>query len=150
MISSADGQGAGDADALSLAAAELMGIPACVRGIQAHCFEQVGHAISRFSARTQSMNGEWFPEQGTHGHTGVEGAVGILEYDLHLAAQPPEIAFLHGEHLVRSSFLTVLECGMECGGSRGRINQTHNGPPYRGLAAPAFTHQAQRFASLKQ
>ena len=42
-----DGQGPGDADALPLAAAELVGIPAGVRGVKAHRFEQVGHAVAR-------------------------------------------------------------------------------------------------------
>ena len=145
-----DGQGAGDADALSLAAAELMGIPARVRGIQAHRFEQVGHAVSPFPPRAQSVHGERFPEQRTHGHARIEGAVGILEDDLHLASQPPEIAFPQGKDLVGLSFLAVLQGGMEHGRSRGRIDQTQNGPPNRGLAAPAFAHQAQRFAPLER
>ena len=55
------------------------------------------------------------------------------------------------KNFVRPSFLTVLECGMECGrfpadGSIRRMIAR----PNRGFAAPAFTHQAQCFASLKR
>ena len=121
---------------------------ACAR-IQAHRFEQFGHAVTRFHPRAQSVHGQWFPEQGADGHAGVEGAVGVLEHDLHLAPQPPEIALLQVEDRVRPARFPFFKGRMERGRSGGGIDQAQDRPSDRGLPAPAFAHQAQRFAPFQ-
>jgi hypothetical protein len=85
------GKGAGDGDALALAAAELVRPAARLLGPQADALQQLRHA-RRFAPAMQPVQAQRLAQRGLHGHARVEAAIGVLEHQLHAlapGAQPP-------------------------------------------------------------
>src|SRR5665213_830297 len=58
-----EGEGAGDADALPLAAAELVRIAIGVFGSQPHHFQQFADALGNLPARTEAVNEQRFADR---------------------------------------------------------------------------------------
>ena len=79
----------GDADALALAAGELVGIAVGVVALQADFDQQVADAVGNLVAGVQSVYGHGLPHDAAHGHAGVQAAHRVLKDDLHLAAELP-------------------------------------------------------------
>src|SRR2546428_455984 len=74
-----DRQGAGNADALALAAAELVRIPIVHFGAQADPLEQLDdHAFALLAAR-EAMDVDPLADDGADAHARVERAVRVLE-----------------------------------------------------------------------
>ena len=57
-------------------------------------------------------------------HAGVQGCVRILEDDLHVASQPPQLA------LVAGAYIATVELDL----TGGRLDQTQDAARERGLA----------------
>ena len=85
----AERQRARDADALPLAAAELVRIPVQVAALEPHEIEELGHPCPALLARAQLVDDERLLHDVAHAHPRVERRVGILEDDLHVAARQP-------------------------------------------------------------
>ena len=81
-----EGQGAGDAHPLSLAAAHLVGIAAGHKGIQTDHLEKLVHSILTLpSVLTDAVHPYGLADDLADGHARVERAVGVLKDNLHLA-----------------------------------------------------------------
>ena len=83
----AQGQGAGDADALALAAGEFGGEPVVVLGVEADAGHQVLDGFLALVAGGGLVDGEGVADDRADPAAGVEGAVGVLEDHLDLAAE---------------------------------------------------------------
>ena len=126
----------GDADALPLAAAELVRI--AIGGLlpESAAFEQLLDANAEFVAGRQTVHHERLADETADPHAGVQRAAGILEYDLHLTTQCPHV---HGgllEH--RLSIEDDLAAGR---GQKAKHRSAHGR-----LAATALTHEPERLA----
>ncbi len=82
----AGGQRAGDADALGLAAGELVRVAVDVFGDQPDEFHQVGGAAPRVP-RAHALDQQRFGDDPGHGLAGVERGVRVLEDHLDVPAQ---------------------------------------------------------------
>ena len=85
-------QGAGDADALALAAGELMGEAVQMIGMQAHQPHQLLEAPVDLGPAEAAMDAHGLGDQIADPPARVEGGIGILEHHLHLAPVRPELA----------------------------------------------------------
>ena len=128
-------QGAGNADALALAAGELTGKAlGDVHGQSAHG-EELLHPGGKLLGRHHLVYPQHLGDGVIYRHTGVEGGVGVLEDHLHLGAEPAERIALHvGD--VRA---------VEADGAAGGLIQPENGAGQGGLAAARLAHQTQVF-----
>ena len=82
----AQGQGAGDADALALAAGEFGGEPVVVLGVEADARHEFLDGLLALIAGGGLVDGEGVADDRADPAAGVEGAVGVLEDHLDLAA----------------------------------------------------------------
>ena len=92
-----DGEGAGDADALALAAGEFAGAAVEVVGVEADFLEEGGGAVSAVGGGAGGeVDFHGLGEGLEDGEAGVEGAEGVLEDHLDFAAEGEEGALVHG------------------------------------------------------
>src|SRR5438132_8011690 len=82
-----EGERTREADALPLAAAELVRIPFEVRRIEADEVEQLGHARAPLGAAPESMDDQRLLDDVPRAHARIQRRIGVLEDDLHLAAR---------------------------------------------------------------
>ena len=87
-----DRQGAGDADALALAAAELMGIAVVVIVAQTDLVQQFHHPVALGFALGELVDLQALADDVADPHARVERGVGILKDDLHLAPGLAQLA----------------------------------------------------------
>ena len=131
-----DRKGAGDADALALAARELVRVAPRVAGQQAHEAEELGHPLLFRAAAGEAVNGERLGQHLADRHARVERAVGVLEDDLHLAAQAPHALARECQDIA------PLEPDRPAVG----IDEAQHQPAGRGFPAPALAHERERLA----
>ena len=81
-----------DPDALPLAAGELVGIAVRVARVEADDVEQLANAGGACATRTGAVHDQRLRDDVADGHPRVERRVRILEDDLHVAAQFPDLA----------------------------------------------------------
>ena len=125
----AHGEGAGDADALTLAPGELMRVAPEVLGGEAHRLEQLYDALLALAtASGELVDDERLADDRSHRHPRVQGGVGVLEDDLHLLADLAE------RPLVEGGDVPILEPDF----ARGGLDEAEDGPAGRGLAAARF------------
>jgi hypothetical protein len=125
-----ESKGAGDADALSLAARELVRVAPRVVAPQAHGFEVVAYALVANRSLPPavglvSLRKQPLADDVADRHARVERAVRVLEDDLHAAAH-----LLQGVSVQGQDVLAVHRDG-----PTGRLLETEDRPPERGLAA---------------
>src|SRR5947208_15440131 len=82
------------------------------------------------------MNLEWLPQGFAHGHPRIERAVGILEDDLHPAAQRAQLPRVEREDVLR-----VKEHF-----ARGGLLESQHGAADRRLTGAGFAHETERLA----
>ena len=89
------GQGAGDADALALAAGELVGEAVGHRGVEADDAEELLDASSLCASpvHDQVVDAQGLADDAAGALAGVERGVGVLEDEAHVAADGPQICF---------------------------------------------------------
>ena len=85
------------------------------------------------------MNFQWFSDDTSNCHTGVQRGVWILKDDLHFSTQSAHITFIERRDAL--SFERDFTC---C-----RLDQAKNGPSCGRLPTAAFPNQAQRFPSVE-
>ena len=83
-----EGEGAGQADALALAAAELVRIAPPQLGIEPDVREQLGDPRGALGLRADAMDDERLLDDRLDPHPRVERRVGVLEDHLHVRAAP--------------------------------------------------------------
>ena len=92
-------EGAGNVDALTLAAGELMRIAGEGESIQADLVQQAFEARGKALWRAFAVDSEGFGEDVADAHARVEGREGILKDDLHAATYAAEVAGFEGEEV---------------------------------------------------
>ena len=128
------GNGPGNAHPLPLAAGELVGVAVDVLRPQAdpvHQLTDLGKDL--LPAHLRVMDLEGLRQDLVNGLSGVQRGVGILENDLHLAADGAHILAAQGRQL------RALE-GDRAGSG---LDQVQHQPPGGGLAAAGLTHHTQ-------
>jgi hypothetical protein len=135
----ADGERAGDADALALAAGELVGVAAHVIRVETDCLQQMGDLLLALTPGLgELVDDERLPHDGAHGHPRVQRRIGVLEDDLQIAPEGPERPLVHGRDVL------PLEPHL----ARGRLDQAEDAPSGRRLAAARLSDQPQRLARV--
>jgi hypothetical protein len=133
------GEGTRDADALALAAAELVWVAMGVSGIETHVFEQgLQTLLTLAGVGSEAMNIQRLPDDLGDIETRVERAVWVLEDQL----QPTPSRAQFGSTQIRE----VLAFEQNPAGT-GRL-EFYDGAPEGCLATAAFAHEADRFARL--
>ena len=133
-----DGERAGDADALALAAREFVREAVHVVGLQADRLEQLRRrGLPSPSASVASL---WMvsasPMIAPTFMPRVQRGVGVLEDDLHVAAQRTQVVAVHAPDV------GALEPDL----ARAGLDQPQDAAAGRRLAAARFAHQAQGLA----
>jgi hypothetical protein len=88
----------------------------------------------RRGAARQPVDRQRLGERLPHGHAGVERAVGILEHDLHAAAQRAQRAGVERQHVL----------AIEGHAAGVRLDQPEDSAAHGGLAAPRLAHEPER------
>jgi hypothetical protein len=113
-----DGERAGDADPLALAARELVRIAPRLLGQQADDIEKLAHAALALGLGVQPVHRHRLGQNLADRHAGVQGGIRVLEDDLHVAAQPAQGV------LVEVGDLLALEAYRAC----RRVHQAQHKP----------------------
>ncbi len=129
-------QGPGDADPLPLAAGELVRIAIEVARIEADLLERFLYLGEPLAAVAVRVNDQPFFDDAADRHSRVERAVGVLEDDLHVAADGPQLRGPQVGDVV----------AVEHDAAGRRLEQPQDRAAGRGLAAAAFADEAERFA----
>jgi hypothetical protein len=130
-----DRQGAGDGDALPLAAGEFVGVARGMRFCEADELQQLAHPLL-FLSGMQTVKPQRLFQHRADRHARIERAVGVLEDDLHLPAQGTNFTFLE----VGNFF--IVEPYFPC----AWLEEAQQQPADGGLAAARFADQGQRLA----
>ena len=134
------GQGPGDADALALAAGELVGIALLVEALETAVVHDLVDIVVELLLAHQVVLPDGLADDLPHRQTGGQGGEGVLEDDLHLGAQS---AHLLGAEIID---LLAVEEHLAAGLLPG---QAQNGPAGGSLAAAGLAHQAHGGAPLE-
>src|SRR5450759_2576804 len=125
-----------DANALALAAGELVRIVQHLIRPQADLLEQLGDPLALLVARRHAVDGKRLADDIAGGHARIEGSERVLEDDLHRTP-------------VRTQ-LGLAEMGdiaaVEADAATGRFDQAQDAACHRRFAAAGFSYHAQRFA----
>ena len=132
----ARGDGAGDGDALTLAAGERRNRAAGKLGREADPAEKRGHMLRPVPAGGDAVDAQRLGDGASGGGAGVEGRGRILEHHLHPAARPPQRAAGKGEPIA----------AIEADGAGVRRDQPGDDTGERRLAATGRADQAERLA----
>ncbi len=123
----------GDADALTLAARELVREAVGEVRVQAHRLEQVLDALLLLLAAGQLVDGQGLADDAADRHTRVQARVGVLEDHLHFPAEAAKLTALH--------LRQVGAFEIDLPGSRA--GQLEDCLPGRALAAPRFADEPE-------
>ncbi len=122
-----------DADPLPLSAGKLVRIAPGVAGIEPDLFQQRRDPPRYLRSGRETMNLDALGHRGADPHARIERAVGILKHDLHSPPQLPQLGPAQPKDVST----------VERRATRGRLLQSQNGPPDRGLPAPRLTDQTE-------
>ena len=130
------GEGTGDADALALAAGELVGIAGGMLAVEAHAVHQLQDPLLALGlVPVHLMDVQRFADDIGDGHAGVQRGIGILEDHGGLPAEFTDIRFRADRLSLKADF------------AAGRFIQVQERAADRGLAAAGFPHQAKGLAA---
>ena len=135
------GQGAGDADTLALAAGELVGIAGLVVGLQAAVVHDLVDIIVKLILRYQVVLAHSLADDLADGQTGRQAGERVLEDDLHLGAQCARSSLA-----VQVVDFFAVEQHLAAGLIAG---QAQDGAAGGGLAAAGLAHQAHGAAAAQ-
>jgi len=128
-----EGQGAGDADALALAAGELVGVAVGEDRVKPDQTQQLFHPLPGLLAPGDPVDLQGFGDDLAHGHARVQGGIGVLEDDLHATPHAPQLASLQLRQIHP----------IEDHPPARRPVQLQDGPADGGLPATGFPDQPQ-------
>ena len=130
-------QGPRDRDPLPLSAGELVGIALERRGGHARAVEGLFDAMEAVGRVAHAMDDEPFLEDPPHGHAGIEGAVRILEHDLHPPAERPQRSVAERADIMAG----------DDDPPAGRLDQAEDAATDGRLPAAALADEAERAAA---
>src|SRR5438552_4781161 len=126
-----------DADALALAARELVRVAAQVLGGEADRLQQLHDAfLARPPVGRQLVDHQGLADDRAHRHSWIERRVRVLEDDLHLLAERAQ------RSLIERGDVLALERDL----TGGRLDQAEDRAARGGLAAARLADEAQRLA----
>ena len=125
--------GAGDGDPLTLPAGELMRVAFHHRGVEADLGHDFGHQCAFVAPVFGAVDPQPFGDDLRRGHARAKASVGVLEHDLHVAAQAAQLPGGPAGNVV----------ALKDDPTFGR-DQPHDRQRQRGLARPAFADDPQR------
>jgi hypothetical protein len=132
------GECSGDADALSLAARELVRKARLEGGIEADPLQHLVHIATDLAPRYQAVDERCLAHDLGHPHPGIERGHRVLEDHLHLELGVPGILALEA----RKVAALIAERAV------GGLEDPCHDPPDRGLATAGFADQAHHLARL--
>src|SRR5581483_1991656 len=135
-----DRERARDADALALAAGELVREPVEVLGVQADDLEQLLDAALALGLGTDAVDVERLRDDRADALPRVQRRVRILEDHHHLAPHRPHL------RTVEVRDVAALEDDL----AAGRLEEPGDAARHRRLAAARFTHDTERLARLER
>lgn len=133
----AEGEGSGDVDALALASAELVRVAGEGGGVEADGGEEFEEAGLHAFGGLFVVDAEGLGEDLADAHTRVEGGVGVLEDDLHLAAEGADTAGGCGADVF----------AVEVDGAGGGLDEADEHAGYGAFAGAGFADEAEGFAA---
>ena len=136
-----EGERAGDADALALAAAESMGEPSHVLGPQSDPAEELRHVLLALSPILHAVDEQGLSHQIEKRHARIERGEGILKDHLHLATQRPQLLPAQPAHVDHRAIGDPHEDL-----PARRLDGPHDAPCGGRLPAAAFSDQTERLA----
>ena len=131
-------QGAGHADALPLAAGELVGVATDKIGIEAHDAQQLLHPLLAAGRVADAVDGQRLADDVAHSHARIQRGIGVLEDHLHVTASAPHVA---------AADLGQFVVGKLHAAGRGHF-QLQDSPAGGRLAAAAFADQTERLTLI--
>jgi hypothetical protein len=135
-----EGQATGDADALALAAGELVRVASQVVGVEADHLEQLLYLLPAAAlGRDVRVDLERLADDVADRHPWVQRGVGVLQHDLDVPSQLPEPLPVHRED--------VLALEQRLPG--GRLLEPHQELRQGGLPAARLTHEPERLATVQ-
>ncbi len=131
------GERASDADALALAAAELVGEATCLRGVEADEIEKLVDATAHFAPGAQASDAKGEADDLLDGLVRVQRGEWILEDHLHAGAEAPQVRGRQPEQVD----------AVEPDAAAGRFFEAADETAECRLAAAAFAHKAEGLAA---
>ena len=131
-----EGEGAGDGDALALAAGEFMRVFLHEARREADGTHEIGDACGDLAGRAGLVHEQGLGERGEDRHAGVERGVGILKNHLQVSADAGDFVGRGGGEVA----------ALEDDGATGRGHQLHDGAGEGGFTAARFAHEPDDFA----
>src|SRR5258708_5730772 len=128
-------QGAGDGDALALAAGEFVRVAFARRRFEADFLQRLVDHAAALGLAADAMGLQPFTHDLADRHARTERAERILENDLHLAAQRPQLALAELLQVLRVELYAAFAA-----------LEPQQGEAQRGLARTRLAHQADRVA----
>ncbi len=129
---------AGDTDALTLTAGELVRIAVVVLGVEPDHLQHPLHFLLDPALGLDALEPEGSADDRADGVPRVQRRVRVLEDHLHVPA--------HRTHSAHPEVSDVLALELDL--AAGRFEQPGDQPPHRRLAAAGLAHDAQRLAGL--
>ncbi len=123
-----------DADALALAAGELVRVAVHVARLEADAFEEPAHAVALLPAARDAVDRQRLADDGAGGHPRVQRRIRVLENDLHVPPLEPQFFRREAQDVAPA----------EHDPAAGRLDQAEDRAPGGGLAAAALADQAER------
>ena len=130
---------AGDADALALAAGELVRVAVGASAGRPTTLEQLGTRARACVAGASAVDAQRLGDDVADGHARVERRVRVLEDHLHPPAQRAQL---------RASRASVMSCAVERRSRPRSAREPQDRAAERGLAAALLADQAERLAAL--
>jgi hypothetical protein len=134
----AEGEGAGDADALALASGELVRVAAEGGSVHADGAEEFGDALAARGGAEFFMDDERLGEDVFDAEAWVEGAEGILKDDLHVAAEGAEFGAGCGKDIG----------AIEMNTAGGGLDEAEDEATESAFAGAGFADEAEGFAGV--
>ena len=133
-------QRARDADALPLAAGELMRIVVHLIRPQPDLFEQLGDPLALLAAGGDAVDAERLADDIAGRHARIERSERVLEDDLHRAPDRPQLG------LAEMGDVAVVQPDA----ATGRLDQAQDAACHRRFAAAGLADKAERFADAER
>src|SRR5208337_1886691 len=106
--------------------------------IESHRSHHHRRALTASRTALAAVNCHWFADNLFNGHPGIERTERILEDDLHVMAQMPQLRSPGPQHIM------TVEVHL----ARIRLDEPQQHSPERALARARFAHQSQGFSGL--
>src|SRR5258706_5208516 len=129
-----------DADALALAAGELVRIVLHLIRPEPDLLEQFGDAVALFASCRQTVDAEWLADDIARRHPGIERSKRVLEHDLHRTSMRAQVC--------------LAEIGdiqpIKANAAPRRLDEAQDAARHRRFAAAGLADKAEGFADANR